>query len=512
VPDNGAGLRADVVVVGFGAAGACAALEAAAVQEGGRVIVIDRFGGGGATALSGGVVYAGGGTPQQEAAGVSDSPEAMLAYLRSEAGDAVPEATLKEFCEGSVAMLAWLEGHGVPFEGSLCPYKTSYPTNQHYLYYSGSEMSRADVAEPAPRGHRAKGRGTSGKLLYARLAAACAASPRITVVPQTTAKELITDESGKVTGIQCLSLRDAPGWARAAHAIGHRLSKKPYLYMPKAGRLLHRPVAAIERRYARPLTIAAGRGVILAAGGFAANRTMMREHAPHARGALPLATAGDDGGGIGLGTRAGGVTALLDRVSVWRFLTPPPALTSGVLVDQHGAKICDQTLYGAAIGAEIVRRGGRAWLLADSSIIRQARGQVRGSTLWFQQIQARYLLSRAGKVTAATIEAVAAKAGVDPAGLRATIGAGTGYQPPFSLIDCSVRPSLFFPAPVLTLGGLAVGQETGQVLREDGAAITGLYAAGRTAVGICSGSYVSGLSIADCVFSGRRAGRHAAGG
>ena len=34
--------------------------------------------------------------------------------------------------------------------------------------------------------------------------------------------------------------------------------------------------------------------------------------------------------------------------------------------------------------------------------------------------------------------------------------------------------------------------------------------AGRSAVGICSRQYVSGLSIADCVFSGRRAARHAA--
>jgi 3-oxo-5alpha-steroid 4-dehydrogenase len=41
--------------------------------------------------------------------------------------------------------------------------------------------------------------------------------------------------------------------------------------------------------------------------------------------------------------------------------------------------------------------------------------------------------------------------------------------------------------------------------------VPGLYAAGRSAVGLCSRSYVSGLSIADCVFSGRRAGRHAAG-
>src|SRR5215469_18378916 len=163
-------IEADVVVVGFGAAGACAALEAAAAGR--SVVVLDRFTGGGATALSGGVVYAGGGTPQQRAAGVSDSAEAMFGYLRTEVGDVVPAGTLREFCDDSVGMLAWLESQGVPFEGSLCPDKTSYPTNRHYLYYSGSEVSARDVAPPAPRGHRTRGRGTSGGLLFARLAAA----------------------------------------------------------------------------------------------------------------------------------------------------------------------------------------------------------------------------------------------------------------------------------------------------------------------------------------------------
>ena len=86
----------------------------------------------------------------------------MFGYLRTEVGDVVPAGTLREFCDGSVAMLAWLESHGVPFEGSLCPDKTSYPTNRHYLYYSGSEVSARDVAPPAPRGHRTRGRGTSG--------------------------------------------------------------------------------------------------------------------------------------------------------------------------------------------------------------------------------------------------------------------------------------------------------------------------------------------------------------
>jgi 3-oxo-5alpha-steroid 4-dehydrogenase len=50
------------------------------------------------------------------------------------------------------------------------------------------------------------------------------------------------------------------------------------------------------------------------------------------------------------------------------------------------------------------------------------------------------------------------------------------------------------------------------VIDERGQAIQGLYAAGRAAVGIASNRYVSGLSIADCLWSGRRAGRHATAG
>jgi 3-oxo-5alpha-steroid 4-dehydrogenase len=523
-------LQADDDDVGFGGAGACAALEA--VAAGCSVLVLDRFTGGGATALSGGVVYAGGGTPQQRAAGVSDSAEAMFAYLGTEVGDVVPAGALREFCDGSAAMLAWLESHGVPFEGSLCPDKTSYPTNRHYLYYSGSEVSARDIAPPAPRGHRARGRGTSGGLLYARLAAAARKSG-VRVAAQTAAVRLVTEE-GRVAGVECRSLRAAPLWARAAHLLAHRAALKPYLYVPKLGRIMHRPADWLERRYGRTLLVGAGRGVVVAAGGFGANRPMLRAHAPSARGGLLLATPGDDGSGILLGTGAGGATGRLDRVSVWRFLSPPPALLRGVLVDRDGKRICDESRYGAAIGDAIVRGGGQAWLLVDRATLAQARKQVRGSTLWFQRLQAWYLLIFA-PVTAATVAGVAARAGVDPGGLAATLAAynavaaaadGSGEsrdpagkppdllipqdQPPYSLIDFSIRPRMLDPAPVLTLGGLVVDQETGRVLDARGAPIAGLYAAGRSAVGLCSRSYVSGLSIADCVFSGRRAGRHAA--
>ncbi len=518
-------IQADVVVVGYGAAGACAALEAA--SAGSKVVVLDRFSGGGATALSGGVVYAGGGTVQQHEARISDSPEAMFDYLALEVGDAVSKSTLREFCQQSAQMLAWLEQLGVPFEGSLCPDKTSYPTNRHYLYYSGSELSASGLAQPAPRGHRARGRGTSGGLLFARLAGAVRRSGA-SVLEQTQAVALVTDAGGRVTGVECRTLRGAR-WARLAHRVLHRCASRPYLYVPRVGRALHRPVAWLERRHGRPLLVGARRGVVICAGGFTASRPMMREHAPAGRGGLPLATPGDDGSGIRLGMQAGGATAFMDRVSVWRFLSPPAALLRGVLVDRAGRRVCDESRYGAAIGEAIVTRpGGQAWLLADSRTVARARRQLRGSTLWFQWLQAMYLLT-AGRVTAPTVAAVAARAGIDAAGLAGTLAAYNAAaaagaadpagkppeavqaqgNPPYSLIDCSVRPRLAYPAPVLTLGGLVVSEQSGQVRRDDGEAIGGLYAAGRSAVGLCSHSYVSGLSLADCVYSGRRAGRHA---
>src|SRR5262245_56472003 len=129
----------DVVVVGFGAAGACAAIAAA--ERGARVLVVDRSLGGGASALSHGVVYAGGGTRYQRVAGFEDTPENMFNYLRQEVAGAVDDQTLRTFCESSVEQLSWLEHHGAKFAASLCDDKTSYPTDRHYLYFSGNERA-----------------------------------------------------------------------------------------------------------------------------------------------------------------------------------------------------------------------------------------------------------------------------------------------------------------------------------------------------------------------------------
>jgi 3-oxo-5alpha-steroid 4-dehydrogenase len=507
--------RADVVVVGFGGAGACAAIEAA--EAGADVVVLDRFTGGGATAVSGGVVYAGGGTEIQREAGVVDSPEEMFAYLSQEVGDVVSAATLRRFCDESAGMIDWLARRGVPFHPSLCPYKTSYPTDEYYLYYSGSENAWPfrDSAVPAARGHRVHGPGTSGRTLFAALGAA-ARRAGARVLPQTRADKLLVDGSGRVVGVECLTLSGKPA---RRHARLYRYATKPGLYVPALARRLWRRIRAIEAKHGRPYRVAAARGVVLAAGGFIVNRAMVREHAPLFRGGLPLGTLGDDGTGIRLGVEVGAVTDRLENVSAWRFLNPPSALLRGILVNQAGERFIDESSYGAAIGHRMItEHGGKAWLLVDEPVLREARRQLKTETLWFQRLQARFLLRSR---VSGTVEQVARRAGIDPRGLRATVeGYGGpdafGKHPdlvrslahgPFSLIDCSSRPRIAYPCPMLTLGGLLVDESTGQVVSAGGGVVAGLYAAGRNAVGICSNSYVSGLSLADCVFSGRRAGR-----
>ena len=72
-------IETDVVVIGFGASGACAALEAA--RAGAKVTLFEAgSGSGGASALSGGEIYIGGGTDVQRAAGFEDSTDALATY------------------------------------------------------------------------------------------------------------------------------------------------------------------------------------------------------------------------------------------------------------------------------------------------------------------------------------------------------------------------------------------------------------------------------------------------
>lgn len=517
--------RYDVIIVGFGAAGAAAAIEAA--DAGARVLAIDRGYGGGASALSGGIVYAGGGTAQQSAAAVDDDPENMFRYLKQEVRGVVRDDTLRSFCEGSPAMIEWLERQGASFAASLAPFKTSYPSDDYYLYYSGNEKAHPyrEHARPAPRGHRQVAKGLdSGKVLYEKLKAS-ALSKGVSVLPHTRVESLIVEE-GAVVGVR---YRSAPGALLGRnHARRSVLAAKFGNWVPAVGARL---AATLDAEWARVATRGEARAesVILAGGGFVRNPEWMRRWSGPYRDISPLGTAADDGGAIALGKSAGGVTAYMDRLTAWRFITPTSSMTEGVIVDGSGERIANEDLYGATLTDVMVQEhDARGHLVLDSVQWRKARGQIRTQASSFQLFQLVYLYT-IGHRKARDLARLASRIGVAPQALASTVAAynngivsGTGDPAgkapdmcstvsagPFYAIDVSVANSAFFPAPGLTLGGLRVDEATGGVLDEAGTAVPGLFAAGRTAVGICSAGYISGLSLADCVFSGRRAGRAA---
>lgn len=517
----------DVVVIGFGGAGACAALEAK--EHGARVLVLDRFHGGGATAISGGVFYAGGGTHIQQEAEVEDTAEAMFRYLSMEVKDVVSEETLRDFCNQSVDTLRWLERHGVPFEASLCPVKTSYPTDDYYLYYSGNEgfAPFRDAAKPAPRGHRAKGVGLPGANFYEPLREAVHQA-EIDVRYEARVTRLITDEHDRVIGAEYIKVPEGK-WSER-HRRLHAKDISKVKTKPKKAKQYRNECDRIESEHGEVRRVRATQGVVLSAGGFIYNRQMVNEIAPTYRKGMPLGTAGDNGSGILLGQSVGGATGRMERISAWRFINPPQAFAKGIFVNKQGKRFINEFMYGAAVGEAIVDENeGVATLIIDKALKRLAHRQaLPGRAQWFQWGPAWLnLLFNCKK--ARTVEELAkiTKTPVDE--LQKTIDAyndaAEGKGPdqfgkaverthsmrkgPYYAIDCSIY-SKIFRLPTLTLGGLVLDEPSGRVKRADGSVIEGLYSAGRTAIGVCSRQYVSGLSIADCVYSGRRAGRHAA--
>jgi 3-oxo-5alpha-steroid 4-dehydrogenase len=523
----------DVLVVGWGAAGACAAIEAR--EAGADVMVVDRFGGGGASVLSGGVVYAGGGTPYQQRAGFLDTPKAMQDYLRQEVKGVVSDQTLQRFCQSSVANLAWMEKQGVRFGSTMPAYKTSYPPEGKFLYYSGNEVVPAFGTDqaPAPRGHRAMAKGQSGATLYAALKAATLRSG-VKAVTQTGVRRLVqlrlADGSpGPVLGVQAWAL-PAHEAATQRHVALDALVVKWRLFQQGRAEAARREAAAIEQAHAKPYFIRARRGVILATGGHIYNPELIAAHAPNYQRGWKIGGAGCDGSGLRLGQSVGAQAQGLGSVSGWRFITPPYSWPKGLVINSRGERFCNEQVYGAKLGHEMVQyQDGKAWLVLDAGLRWKSVWECFFGGLWsFQALPALALMFKFCR-KAPSLEALARKIGADPAVLRSTVDAANAAargeradpmgkssdmcrelkQGPFFAINISIGEKMF-PMATLTLGGLLVNEDSGCVQGTLGQDIVGLYAAGRTAIGIPSGGYISGLSLADCVFSGRRAGRSAA--
>ncbi|CAN5172455.1 FAD-binding protein [soil metagenome] len=517
----------DVLVVGCGLSGTSAALRAAE-DPSLSVLAVDRGEGGGASALSGGVLYLGG-TRVQKDCGVEDSAENMAAYLAHETGTLIKPETVRRFAEQSASFIPWLESHGARFGGPLSEAKTSYPGTK-FLYYSGNEKTLAarKLATPAPRGHRtmpanpADVTAMSGGELMRPLLASLASKSNIRLSPETTVRRLILDGDGRVVGAEMWRLPAGPA---RRHRFLMRMGRNMMATILGASARASRAATKIEQESAKLVRVRVKRGVVLSAGGFIFNPTMLANAAPKYVGIAGIGTIGDDGSGIKLGASVGGATARMDMVSAWRFLYPPATWVKGIAIGPDGRRIVNEEEYGARTGEAIFERNaGLGWIIVDRPLQEAVEKDAKDPDLLsFQKMTTKAALRLYTK-SGATLERLADKIGVPADALVATVEAynrsirdgepdafgksDTLRKPietgPFFATDISYKPKLN-PISGVTMGGLTVNEETGAVRGADGAAIPGLYAAGRNAVGLCSNFYVSGLSLADCVFSGWRA-------
>ncbi|MFE8916417.1 FAD-dependent oxidoreductase [Streptomyces globisporus] len=463
----------DVLVVGFGAAGASTAIEAA--RAGARVDAVEAAGGwGGATAMSGGEIYLGGGTTLQKSCGVEDTPEVMLAFLTAATGPGVDEAKLALYCEQSAEHYDWLVGCGVTFEAKVWNEPAWEAPAGYGLMYTGGENAHPfnGIAQPAPRGH-------------------------------------IVHMADKKPGER------SAGWAlldnlvRTAENAGARVryNTRAVRLVVDGGRVVGAEVATFgERSFVRART-----GVVLCAGGFAANATMLSGNAPSLLGQHLVGTDGDDGRAIRMGQSVGAAVRHMDAGQV-AFPSDPALIHRSLLLNRHGHRFINEDTYAGRIGqASLFTQGGQAFLLYDEQAGDEARATMgyHVQPTWVSDDLAE--LAREMRIAPGVLEAtveqydIGAAKGEDPQHHKAA----RWLRPltaPYGVLDLRRAPS-----GVFTLGGLHTSTD-GEVLTPDRAPVPGLFAAGRTTNGIPSRGYCSGTSLGDGTFFGRRAGRAAARG
>ncbi len=467
----------DVLVIGFGIAGGCAAVSAAAA--GARVLVLERSAAaGGTTSLAGGHFYLGGGTAVQQATGHPDSAEEMYKYLVAasrDPDDTKLQAKIRAYCEGSVEHFDWLEDLGFEFERSYFPGKAVIQPNTEGLMFTGNEKvwPFCEQAVPAPRGHKVPVPGdTGGASMVIGLLVKRAAELGVEIRYETGVTQLITEGSGPETRVAGVA------W----------------------------------KRFEETGAITAN-SVVIAAGGFVMNSDMVAKYTPKlAEKPFVLGNTYDDGLGIRLGVSAGGATQYMEEIFITAPPYPPSILLTGIIVNKLGRRFVTEDSYHSRTAGFIMDQpDSAAYLIVDEAHLEHPKMPLVPLIDGWE-----------------TVEGMEAALGIPTGNLVATLDryntyAARGEDPdfhkqpeflapqdkgPWGAFDLSLGKAMYAG---FTMGGLATSVD-GEVLRDDGTVIPGLYAAGACASNIAQDGtgYASGTQLGEGSFFGRRAGAHAA--
>ncbi len=558
------GTAYDVVVLGAGAGGMAAAVFAA--LDGQRVLLVERTEYlGGTSALSAATTWVPG-TRLAATVGAEDSRETVSGFLDRAVGNRAPKALREAFLDaGPQAIHTLLDKTEVQFRAR--------PFHPDYLYELEGSTSCGRALEPEP---------FDGRRLGADLALVRPPIPEFTIlggmaIDRDDIRHLLKMKTSLGSFLYAARLIAGYGLARLRHP------RDPRLLMGNA--LIGRLLAAARRLGVTILTeakvddlvtedgavtgvvvtqgattrrLAATRGVVLASGGFTRHPTRRQEMLPAPAPEWSPAAPGHTGElhdiVLGLGAHYGSgqaqnafwapisVRARKDgSMAAFPHFVLDRSKPGTVCVGRDGRRFVNESRsYHEFVGAMYAaNRDGAtipAYLVADGVALKKyGLGMVRpgGGNL-------KPFLDDGYLVTADTLDALAAKLGIDAAGLAETVGrmnayAAAGDDPEFhrgvtvyerangdptaGTKNPTLGPIATAPFYAVRLWpgdiGAAMGLVTdtdARVLREDGDPIPGLYAVGNDAQSIMGGVYPGpGITIGPAIAFGYIAARHASG-
>jgi 3-oxosteroid 1-dehydrogenase len=325
-----------------------------------------------------------------------------------------------------------------------------------------------------------------------------------------------------------------------------------------------RVTGVIAMRSGREMRVRAREGVLLNTGGFSRNAEMRRKYQPQPSSSnWTNANPGDTGEVLEAAVAIGAAVDCMEEA--WWVVTslgPNETLPEGarapdgsplpfmhhldlslpfsIMVDQDGQRFCDEAGAYMEIGQRMYQRHKEtgkavpAWVVMDS---RQRKYYPWGTAMQGQIPQ--QWLDSGYMIKAGSIAELAAKCGIDAAGLQETVtrfngfcetGVDSDYGRGSRAFDrCHGDPTIkpnpnlgpieqapfyavrMYPGDVGTAGGL-VTDEYARVLKEDGSLIPGLYATGNCTASVVGRCYPgAGSSIGASFVFGYIAALHASG-
>lgn len=470
-------LTVDVAIVGYGGAGACAAIESADKKA--SVCLLEASSGaGGSTALSSSEIYMGGsgGTPAQRTNGFKDTNEDMFNYMMMAGGANADEARVRMYVDNSLKHYEWLTSIGVEFNTTFLPEKNIVHLTDDCLIYTGSEEAYPfnTVAKPCPRGHKPKVVGdVGGTYLISKLEQEVKKRSNIQVQYDARALQLVCGENGNVLG------------------LAYKMDGKVCYLRAK-------------------------RGVILCAGGFGMNRDMVRAYAPKLmrhRDEDAIGNPNDTGSGIRMGMGVGAAAINMGEGFVSLPFYPPANFVKGILVNAQGQRFINEDCYHGRVGYHCLQqRDDTIYLIVDNELFDKPNEyinvEIAGTGETIEALESEIKLPEGSLQGTVDVFNRYAERGEDPMFNKHAKYIKPLNKGPWAAYDCSIRKTYY---PYFTLGGLHA-LPTGEVLNVEGEKIPGLYAAGRNACGLprTGAGYSSGMSVGDATFFGRMAGISAA--